>query len=393
MSQDQAARELGISRPSLTQLENGNRSVSGLELDRLARLYGRPVQDFFREQFRVDDFQTFFRANVEFEGDAQQQGLRSCIALSRELNGLEQLLEVQLEPGACYGLGAPNSKGEAIRQGNRVALEERRRLALGDAPIDDICELLESEGIRTAVLGLPRDISGLTLCGPEVGRFVAAQQSDARVRQRFSFAHEYAHVLIDGEGPGRVSRRHEDTNIEVRANAFAAAFLMPSEGVRNLVASLGKTRANRASIEVFDGDDAHTVGRANPGAPVQLHDAIHVAHRFGVSRNAAIYRMHNLGLIDRQRLPELLESERTQGRRLAQNLGLHDESSTPQGSASHRRLTLLGLEAVRRDVISRRKYIEILELTGLSTVKAEDLAQQLLMEDLDEPHDILDYDE
>lgn len=46
-SQEQVARHLGLpSRPSVTYLESGRRKVSALELEKLARLYGKPVTYF-----------------------------------------------------------------------------------------------------------------------------------------------------------------------------------------------------------------------------------------------------------------------------------------------------------------------------------------------------------
>ena len=43
LSQDEVATALGISRPAVTNIESGNRKVEAVELDQLARLYGRPV--------------------------------------------------------------------------------------------------------------------------------------------------------------------------------------------------------------------------------------------------------------------------------------------------------------------------------------------------------------
>ena len=47
LTQEQVAEHLGVSRPTVAQLEAGNRSVSSLELDRLAHLFGRDVQGVF----------------------------------------------------------------------------------------------------------------------------------------------------------------------------------------------------------------------------------------------------------------------------------------------------------------------------------------------------------
>lgn len=46
LSQDDVATALGISRPAVTNIESGNRKVEAVELDQLAKLYGRPVNYF-----------------------------------------------------------------------------------------------------------------------------------------------------------------------------------------------------------------------------------------------------------------------------------------------------------------------------------------------------------
>lgn len=43
LSQEDVARALGLSRPAITNLEAGTRRIEAVELDKLARLYGRSV--------------------------------------------------------------------------------------------------------------------------------------------------------------------------------------------------------------------------------------------------------------------------------------------------------------------------------------------------------------
>ncbi|MNY28061.1 anaerobic benzoate catabolism transcriptional regulator [compost metagenome] len=50
LSQDEVAVTLGISRPAVTNLESGNRKVEAIELDQLAKLYGRSVDYFLSGQ-------------------------------------------------------------------------------------------------------------------------------------------------------------------------------------------------------------------------------------------------------------------------------------------------------------------------------------------------------
>lgn len=46
LSQDDVAAVLKLSRPAITNIESGARKVEAIELDQLARLYGRPVGHF-----------------------------------------------------------------------------------------------------------------------------------------------------------------------------------------------------------------------------------------------------------------------------------------------------------------------------------------------------------
>src|SRR5690606_14949255 len=150
---------------------------------------------------------------------------------------------VHREPHAtvCYNLPSPRSRYDAITQGSAIAEQERQRLGLGRGPIRNVAELLEVNGVRTAVVDLPEDISGLTLVDLEAGPFVAVNRPEHVLRRNFSLAHEYGHVLFDCDAKGITSRNSERSDFrEVRANSFAACFLLPAAGARRTLAVLGK---------------------------------------------------------------------------------------------------------------------------------------------------------
>jgi len=50
LSQDEVARELGVPRTAISLMESGQRKVDALELQKLARLYQRPVGYFAGEE-------------------------------------------------------------------------------------------------------------------------------------------------------------------------------------------------------------------------------------------------------------------------------------------------------------------------------------------------------
>lgn len=50
MTQTEAAQQMGFTSAALNQYESGKRKLDALTLERLARLYGVPVRDFFEEE-------------------------------------------------------------------------------------------------------------------------------------------------------------------------------------------------------------------------------------------------------------------------------------------------------------------------------------------------------
>jgi Zn-dependent peptidase ImmA (M78 family)/DNA-binding XRE family transcriptional regulator len=381
LKQDDVARHLGVSRPTIAQIELGNRVVSSLELDKLAYLYGRGIAELLADEFLEDDaLVALFRLHPEMsEQEEVQAALRASMALGRELTNLERLLGIERDRAALpiYAVRPARGRWQAVQQGEQAALEERRRLQLGDAPLSDVAELMESQGVRTAQLPLPEDLSGLTLFDVEIGPFVVANNhlpGHSHQRRRFSYAHEYCHVLLDRELKGTISLNSEwNTLLEVRANAFAAAFLMTSAGVQEFVRRLGKGRASRLQSDVFDEEQAQPVqARPAPGSQtIQMHDAVLLAHHFGVSRLAALYRLKNLGFVNQGEFDTLKKQEQEgQGKDLAAFLGLLEpEDEAERNQFSHRFLAL-ALEAFRREEITRSK---LCELAGMVNVSAAEL--------------------
>ncbi len=389
MTQDAVAKHLGVSRPTVVQIEAGKRSVSSLELDRVAYLLGRDIREFVAGSFEEEDtLSALFRAQPDVLGEpVVLEKLRECMALARELTHLEQLLGIGRDAPAVaiYPMPGPASRLEAIRQGERLAEDERRRLGLGTAPLPDIAELLETQGVRTGLVDLPDDVSGLTLSDRHVGLFVVANRMHHHLRRRFSVAHEYAHVLVDRARFGVVSLiSKRDDLIEVRANAFAANFLMPTEGVRQFVGGLGKGMPSRMHAEVFDEAGALVVdGRTEPGSQtVQLYDVVRLAHHFEVSRAASIYRLWNLRVVDRSEFERLKALDRDgRGRDLAELLGLPDVDHTAVRNQFRHRFLGLALEAYRRDHISRGKLRELGRMAGLGPNAAQRLAEDAGLDD------------
>jgi len=386
LTQDEVAAYLGVSRSTIAQIELGNRAVTSLELDKLAYLYGRDIRAFLADEFRPEHvLVALFRRQPDMAGNTQVlTAVRHSLAAGREITSLERLLgvDVALTALPAYPLRAPRTKWEAIQQAERVAAEERRRLGLGDAPLPSVAELLEGQGVRTAKAALPDDVSGLTVADSDVGVLVVVNEAHAPSRQRFSLAHEYCHVLLDRDEKGTISRTSQrDTLPEVRANAFAAAFLMPPMGVIGFLQGLAKGKPSRLKAEVFDEEEVLVAqARPAPGTQdIQLYDVVLLAHHFGVSRISALFRLKSLKLLDEPEFADLQSQEQAgRGRQIAQMLGLAEPQE--DGDGIRARIVALALEAYRREEITRRKLEELAALAGLDAAAVEALLREAALD-------------
>ena len=394
LAQDDTARELAVSRATVAQIELGNRSVSGLELAKLSYLYARDIREFLAPNFSEDSLTSVLLRAEDDAGDGVKAALRDCIALGHQLRELETLLGISRSTGsvAAYPSIAMGSKWEAIQSGTQTALEERRRLGLGSGPLGDLPGLLEAQGIRTGLIVMPTGVSGLMISDPTVGLFVVVNRDHPAVRQRFSWCHEYAHLLLDRAQMGHVSRESDRADLrEVRANVFAANFLMPEDGVRQFVGTLGKGSASRLHTEVFDESgvvpiDSRTAGGSQD---LQIYDVVKLSHHFGVSVLSALYRLMNLRLITDKQFEEMKQLDSDgMSIQLVDLLGLTELSDAENISAFYRRYLVLALEAYRREKISRRKLLEIAKKLGVGESEIEQVVQSLGLVH-DEPADAL----
>ncbi len=391
LTQEEVARQLGIPRTAVALFEAGRRKVSGLELARLAFLYGRSPTDFFAPDFTADGVSVLLRALPAAETDEDtREAIRRSVALAREVLHLEDLLEVERVATACprYRPSLLRERWEAVEQGNLLAHGERQRLELGSAPVADLGEIMESQGVVVLEVDLPDGLSGFSVrleggqgvaCGVNLGH--------SPERRRFSLAHEYCHVLIDHDLPGIVSRREEGDELrEVRANAFAAAFLMPEDGIRDYLGRLRKGLPSRPREAVLSsaGEVRLVEGRLPPHATeIGVWHVCLLSTHFGVSREAMIWRLYNLRLISEAQKDSFTAAERDgSARTLARLLaaeGVEHIGETRDESLrlARRRLLHLALEALHREVISRRRFLELVVLAGVPEEEAKALVERV----------------
>lgn len=360
LTQEKVAELLGIPRTAVVAIEKGERAISSLELSRLVTVYRRDLADFLGDQFMEDPIEAFFRAEPGMAKEPLIHELRTCAHLCKQLDKLEQMLQIHtgVPRFPTYALRPPSKKGEAIEQGRSLAGHERKRLGLGDGPILSAPAILRQQGIRVTEYPLPSGVSGMSFRGHDGESVIVVNRRETPPRRLFSYAHEYCHCLADSAGPGVVSRFDDHSLREVRANSFAAHLLMPRAGIERLLDSLGKRQSD---------------GRYRD---LHAHDVVLLAREFGVSYEAALFHLENVGFLPREQR-ERLAAEGEFAKRVLRALRGPLLRDDVHWSLSDQ-LLATALEAYEREEISGARLLDLMSDAGFAkaTVKGLITARQ-----------------
>lgn len=381
LSQQDVAEKLGLQRTAISLIESGQRQVSTIELTQLATLYRRSVPEFLEpnESYGENYLVVLHRLAPELKGDPKVQAdVEVCLDLCRVGIELETVLGREQRQGPPkFALSAPRNAAEAVSQGNEVAEEERRRLGLGSAPIRNICARINEQGVWAVTTHLSTDMAGFFMHHPAIGMVVIANARHQQPRKRFSIAHEYGHALMDRDRNVQVTTTaNSEELVEKRANAFAAAFLLPANGVGHFLSSMGKGAASRQQQLVYDVASDGKFDVENRVAPysqtVTYQDVATLAMTYGVSYEAAVYRLNSLRYLDRDETDNL-KYKASLGRKYIELFGSgnpSDKGDKPSSTANdpesaardpelRSQILHLAMEAFRREEISQGRLLEV----------------------------------
>jgi Zn-dependent peptidase ImmA (M78 family)/transcriptional regulator with XRE-family HTH domain len=385
-SQQEVADVLELPRTAVTNIESGSRGVSTLELSRMAALYRRSVAWILEEaQHGADDLSVVLpRALADATNEPDyQDAINGKVDLCKEGAALRHMLDQDFEACLPDYAAKITTTGEAIRHADTVALEERRRLGLGNAPIGNIAELISIQGIWVAACDLPESMSGLFINHASIGFAILVNRKHGSTRRRFSYAHEYGHALFDRVETVRLTeRRNASDLIEKRANAFAAAFLMPASGVAEQLRRLDKGQPSRQSQIVYDvANNAATEAEIRPrtgSQTITFQDARAIARHFGVSYESAVWRLKSLGHLGSSEVQMLLD-QKDMSQRFDTLLGMTaGEALCPPDTPDQElpsQLARLAIEAYRQGEISQGRVREVASKLDILSEDLLDLAE------------------
>jgi Zn-dependent peptidase ImmA (M78 family)/transcriptional regulator with XRE-family HTH domain len=388
LSQQTVAQALKLPRTAITNIESGARAVSTLELARLAELYDCKLETLMAPAAlpSASGEAQVVRLRALYQGQLDEDAARAIdhvIGLCREGADLRHMLEPDFADGLPNYAMRVRSGGEAIRQGYDVAREERRRLGLGSAPVSNIAALIASQAIWVAAAHMPDQLSGFFMNDRATGLVILINSKHYPARRIFSYAHEYGHALFDREEAARVSQGGTDL-VEMRANAFASAFLMPAGGVEDRLRRLDKGRPSRQAQIVYDvagnAESEVEIRPASGSQSITYQDVAVIARHFGVSYEAAVWRLKNLGYIGNPETTSLI-ARKDDGKRFASLLKfselLDEKEATPDEREQELRVQLawLAVEAYRREEISQGRLRELAGKLDISAPKLLALAE------------------
>lgn len=272
LKQAEAAAALNIARTTLIAIEKGQRRVRLGELQQLAKLYRTSVNALLRkEAIQVDLAPQFRKLGIQLD-EAVADAAQLLSDLAKAEVELENLLGVKRVRN--YPPERTILHGDVRAQAEQDALELRQWLGLGPSPILDIVTLLEMElGVRVYVRRMHGRISGLFAYDDSLGACILLNANHPRERRAQTAAHELAHLVSTRRHAEILDGGSTNSREERYAIAFARAFLTPARSVMQKFREVtaGSSKLTRRHIIVL-------------------------GHTFGVSREAMVRRLEELGL-------------------------------------------------------------------------------------------------
>lgn len=263
----QLAETSGLDESALSRVRSGARNLKASELSRVAEALGVSPLALLRDDSLLSELPMAARMDaVGGTSDAYQR----IVALTElhEILDRSGIPATPLDPR--HRAVIPEQAGW-LPAVSALARATRAALTVDDGPDRFLATVTAIEhhfGVDVLVEDFPKDtLIGAALTDPRFP-FIFVNAAQSRQRALFSLAHELGHLLAghSGEGVWDRAKSFAGSTAEERiANAFAAEFLMPINGIRETIEEFG--RGSEALAEMV--------------------------LRFGVSYESLVYRLHN----------------------------------------------------------------------------------------------------
>lgn len=366
--QDDAAKVIDLSRPTLVAIEKGARRIRIQELQSLANHYGVSVNALLRREAVHTDLVPRFRRLQDDEDAQTLEAVQLLNDLVKADVELENVLGIHRE--RQYPPERGINEGNVIELAEQHAQDLRDWLGLGSGPIADIFTLIELDlGIRLYQrrLSSRSKVSGLFAYDDQVGACILLNANHPWERRVQSAAHELGHFVGTRQNPEVLEENERFLSREERyAHAFGRAFVTPrksfSESFKALTAGASKLARRHVIL---------------------------LAHQFNISREACVRRLEELELI-RKGTWEWFEDHGGIPKQTVKEV-LKDEADRPDPAKDDadrpvsQRMALRAYEAWQRDLMSEGQLAELLKVRR---IELREILDQIELEE-SETDDVL----
>ncbi|MCQ0990337.1 helix-turn-helix domain-containing protein [Jiella marina] len=346
--QEEAARILGVSRPTLVSIEQGVRRVRIQEIQTLASRYGLSVNALLRREAVHTDLVPRFRKLREAEDTETTEAIQLLNNLIKAEVELENLLGIRKIRNYPPERGI--NSGNVVMLAEQHAAELREWLGLGLGPIADIFSLIDRQlGIRLYQrrLSSTSKVAGLFSYDEGIGASILLNANHPLPRRVQSAAHELGHFFGTRQNPEVLETNERFLSRDERyANAFGRSFMAPAESF---------TESFRRIKEIT--------------GKITIRLIILLANEYHISRQACCLRLEEIGLAKKGTWDWFENRGGITDDHAREVLGdsavLRDPAKTDADRLVSHRMSLMAHAAWKRDLMSEGQLAELLNIGRL----------------------------
>lgn len=329
LSQPELAKEVGLEHGQIiSQIEKGKREIKAWELAQIAKVLMVSISELLDEKPFKASPKVLWREKQVGPKVLKKEGefIKAC----KDYRHLEELAGIETLPK----LDCTEKPPFNYRKAERLAIAWQKRLNLGAKPAYSLERVLEND-LQIKIFYFDLSECGSAACvADDFGYAILINRQEAPWRRIYSLTHEFFHLIT---WSAMQPSEYEDGNmvdvLETCANVFASALLLPTDELR--VKLEEKLRQQVIRVE----------------------DLINLAREFGISTEALLWRLVNLGIVAKESVKKLTDDPSFKAQNKISRKGTQGElPSLPD------RYVLLAVSALHSGKISKTKFAEYMKI-------------------------------
>ncbi|MEI6883546.1 MAG: ImmA/IrrE family metallo-endopeptidase [Bacteroidota bacterium] len=226
----------------------------------------------------------------------------------------------------------------------RSALKFRGDSGYGPSDPIHLTSLLLKRNVITLFRPLTGGLSGMAIKAPGDMRFMLINQTHIIGRQHFSIGHELYHLFIQKDFTSQQCStalfENQTDNEEKNADMFAAFLLLPEQGIVDLIPNEERLHKNKIKAETI----------------------FKIQQYFSLSINAVIYRLIELGYIDKSYYNKFAFEKKSIARKLGYDMALYEAGNANKVIGDY---GLIVNKLYEEKKISETYYLELLNAINI----------------------------